>query len=221
MRMRAPLFLLLALSALPTPVNAQGFGIGARLGTLGLGAEAALGLSDSFVLRAGLGTFSFFDLSSDYEGVEYTVTPPSTTGTVGIDLYPAGSAFRLMAGIMFRAGDWEMDSGDLAQGEPIEIGDNVYSEAGTLHGVMATRSTAPFVGLGFGHHTEGGFGFFLDLGVAFVGEADVTMTAQGPIASADGFQQDLDTHIQEIEDDYASYMKYWPIINLGVKIPIR
>ena len=133
--------------------------------------------------------------------VEYTLTPPSMTGTLGIDIYPMGGSFRLMAGLMFRDGDFEMDSGDLAQGGPIEIGDNKYDEAGTLHGELANKSTAPFLGLGFGNHTRCGFGFFIDFGVAFVGEADVTLRAEGDIAQVEGFQADLDKHVQEIEDE--------------------
>ena len=215
-----PLFFL-TLLALPSTIQAQGFGLGARAGTLGFGAEAALGLSENFAVRGGIGTFSFIDLTGDYEDVEYTLTPPSMTGTLGIDVYPLGGSFRLMAGFMYRSGDFEMDSGDLAEGGPIEIGDNEYNESGTLHGALGTKSTAPFVGLGFGNHTQRGFGFFIDFGVAFVGEADVSLTAEGPIAQVEGFQADLDKHVQEIEDEAASYLKYWPILNLGVKIPFR
>jgi len=218
MKKHIPLGLLITLLASPQTLVGQGFGIGARAGTLGFGAEAALGLSDHLVVRGGLGSF-IFDFTGDYDGVEYTVTPPSMTGTLGIDLYPGGGSFRLMAGIMFRDGDFEMKSGELSQAGSIEIGDNEYDEAGTLHGILATKSTAPFLGLGFGHHTQGGFGFFMDIGVAFVGEPDVTLTAEGAIASVPGFQLDLEREAQNIEDEAAPYLKYWPILSLGVKIP--
>jgi len=212
--------LLLALLAIPQTLVGQTFAIGARAGTLGFGAEAALGLSDHFVVRGGLGSF-IFDFTGDYGEVEYTVTPPSMTGTLGIDLYPGGGSFRLMAGIMFRDGDFEMESGNITEHGPIEIGDGEYSEPGTLHGTLATRSTAPFLGIGFGRHTDGGFGFFVDLGVAFVGEAEVTLEAQGPIATVPGFQEDLEREAQFIEDEAAPYLKYWPILSLGVKIPFN
>ncbi len=212
--------LLIALLAIPQSLVGQGFAIGARAGTLGFGAEAALGLSDHFVVRGGLGSF-IFDFTGDYGEVEYTVTPPSMTGTLGIDLYPGGGSFRLMAGIMFRDGDFEMESGNITEHGPIEIGDGEYGEPGTLHGALATKSAAPFLGIGFGRHTDGGFGFFVDLGVAFVGEADVTLEAQGPIASVPGFQEDLEREAQFIEDEAAPYLKYWPILSLGVKIPFN
>ena len=212
--------LLIALLALPQSLIGQGFAIGARAGTLGFGAEAALGLSDHFVVRGGLGSF-IFDFTGDYGEVEYAVTPPSMTGTLGIDLYPGDGSFRLMAGLMFRDGDFEMESGNITEHGPIEIGDGEYDESGTLHGTLATKSTAPFLGIGFGRHTDGGFGFFVDLGVAFVGEADVTLEAQGPIATVPGFQEDLEREAQFIEDEAAPYLKYWPILSLGVKIPFN
>lgn len=220
MRMPAPYCLLIAILAIPQSLPAQGVGFGARAGTLGFGAEAALGLSDHIVVRGGLGSF-FFEFDGEYDGVDYTVSPPSMTGTLGVDLYPTSGSFRLMAGIMFRDGDFELESGDLSQAGSIEIGDTQYDEAGTLTGAFATKSTAPFVGLGFGHHSRGGFGVFLDLGVAFVGEADVTMQAHGAIASVPGFQQDLDKEVQNLEDEAAPYLKYWPILSFGVKIPIN
>ena len=75
------------------------------------------------------------------------------------------------------------------------------------------------MGLGFGHHTEGGFGFFADLGVAFVGDPEVTLTAEGPIASEPEIEEDLNREAQNIEDDAGGYLKYWPIVSIGVKIP--
>ncbi len=219
MKMPKPLCLLLALFLLPHALDAQNIAIGGRAGTLGFGAEAALGLSDNISLRGGLGSF-IFEFDGDFDEVEYTVSPPSMTATLGVDFYPMGGSFRLMGGLMFRDGDFNLDSSDISEAGSIELGETEYTEAGTLHGTLATKSTAPFLGIGFGNHTQGGFGFFLDLGVAFVGEADVTLEAKGPLASVPGVQQDLDLEAQNIKDDAGQYLKYWPILNLGVKIPI-
>jgi hypothetical protein len=210
---------LIAFLALTQVLHGQGFAVGARAGTLGFGAEAALGLSDQFSVRGGLGSF-FYEYEDEYDDVDYTISPPSLTGTLGVDFYPTGGSFRFIAGLMFRNGDFEAESGDLAQAGSVEIGNNTYTEGGRLFGTVATRSTAPFLGLGFGNHARGGFGFFVDLGVAFVGDADVSMRAEGEIASVPGIQADLNQEAQNIEDEAADYLKYWPILNLGVKIPI-
>ncbi len=220
MKARASALLLFVALLLPSTLCAQGFGIGARAGTLGFGAEAAVSFSENFAVRGGLGSF-FYEYDGEFDDVDYTVSPPSMTGTLGIDVYPLGGTFRLMAGIMFRDGDFETTSGDISQAGGVEIGDTEYTEAGTLHGVISTKSTAPFVGLGFGNHTQGGFGFFIDFGVAFVGEADVSLTADGALASVPGLQQDLADEAQSIEDDAGGYLKYWPILSLGLKIPFK
>jgi hypothetical protein len=212
-------FQLAALLAIPSALTAQDLAIGARAGTLGFGAEAVVGLSDNLAIRGGLGS-CFYEWDGDYDEVTYTVSPPSLVGTLGVDFYPAGGSFRLMAGLMFRDGDFEGQSGDLSEAGGVELGDSEYDQAGTLHGSITSKSTAPFLGLGFGHHTQGGFGLFLDLGVAFVGDPEVGLTAQGPIASVQGIQEDLVKEAQKVEDDLGSYLNYWPILSFGVKIPL-
>ena len=203
----------------PKALQAQDLALGVRVGTLGLGAEAALGVSDRLVFRGGLGSF-ILELDGDYDGIGYTVTPPSLTGTLGVDLYPTGGSFRLMAGMMFREGDFELESEDLADADGVEIGNQEYDQDGTLSGALATSSAAPFLGLGFGRHTAAGFGVFMDFGVAFVGDPEVSLQADGAIASAPNIQENLDLEARNLEEDAGDYLKFWPILSLGVKIPL-
>ena len=217
MKARALSLLLLVGLAFPLTLHGQVFGVGARAGTLGFGAEAALGFSDHVAVRGGLGSL-IFEYDDEYDGVDYTISPPQLTGTLGIDVYPLGGSLRLMAGLMFWDGEFKAQSGDLASAGGVEIGDNVYTESGTLLGIVSGGSTAPYVGLGFGNHTKGGFGFFIDFGVAFTGEPEVSITADGDIASVPGIDQDLAKEAQNIQDDVSGYLKYWPILSLGLKI---
>jgi len=216
---RPPLIILALFLLLPSGLAAQGFSIGGRAGTLGFGGEAAVGLSDNLAIRGGIGSF-FFEFTGEASDVEYTVSPPSWIGTVGVDLYPTGGSFRLMGGFLIRDGDITMESEDVSAAGGVEIGDVEYTESGTLHGTLSNKTTAPFVGLGFGNHTRGGVGFFIDFGLAFVGDTDVTLEARGPLASAPGIQENLAEEAQSVEDDAGEYLKYWPILNLGIKIPV-
>lgn len=220
MRTRLLFFLTIVLIALPQALASQGLAVGVRAGTLGFGGDLALGVSENVVIRGGVGSF-FLDFDGEMDGVDYTLTPPTLIANVGVDLYPTGGSFRFMAGLMFRDGDFQAETGPLADYEgSIEIGDNEYDQDGQLLGTLVTKSTAPFVGIGFGRHTQSGFGVYMDFGVAFVGEADVNLSANGPIANVPGFQEDLDKEIQAIEDDNASYLKYWPILSFGLKLPL-
>lgn len=217
-KLMAPGVLLLLL-AVPHGIQGQAVGIGARAGFLGFGGEAAMELNRSLVLRGGFGVFPI-DFTGEYSGVSYTVTPPSSIGTLGIDLYPGGRGFRLMAGVMTRSGNVELQSGDLAEGGPVEIGDSEYTEAGFITGVLKSKSTAPFVGIGFGRHTAPGLGMFLDFGVAFVGDPEVSLDASGPIRDAPGFMENLRKEEREIEDAGGGFLNYWPVFSVGIKLGI-
>jgi hypothetical protein len=208
--------LLLLFLAAPPVISAQGLAIGARAGTLGLGGEVALGLSDIITLRGGLGAFPW-DYEGEFEGEEYTVTFPSSIWTVGADLYLGGGGIRLMGGIMGKSDNVEMVS--ILSGST-EIGETIYDATGTVKGVLEQADIAPFVGLGFGKHTSGGFGFFLDLGVAFSGEPEINMSATGDIALIPGIEDDLQLEADQIEEELGSFIQYWPMVSLGFKIPL-
>jgi hypothetical protein len=61
-------------------------------------------------------------------------------------------------------------------------------------------------------------GFFLDPGVAFHGNPQVTaVTANRPVASQPGFQQDFDREVQDIQDDVENVIVY-PVFAIGVSI---
>ena len=219
MRTRALILLTVAFIALPQALAPQGLAVGLRVGTLGLGGELAYGLNEKIVLRGGLGAFPV-DYDGEFDGVEYKVTPPSMMANLGIDLYPTGGSFRLMAGLLFRDGDFTAGTGSLADYEgSIEIGDGVYDQDGFLNGIITSNSTAPFVGLGFGRHTASGLGLFMDFGLAFTGDPDVTLSASGPIALVPGIDEDLEKEARAIEEDADAYLKYWPILSIGVRLP--
>jgi hypothetical protein len=218
MKKLGPAGLLLFLLVLPQQVASQEFGVGARVGFLGLGGEAALGITDALVVRGGFGVFPF-EIKDEVEDVRYTITPPSSVATIGVDLYPGGGFFRFMGGVMIRTGDWELQSDDLAN-SGVEIGDGTYNEAGTLSGILETSSAAPFLGIGFGRHTSPGFGITVDLGVAYSSEASIEFEADGPIRNVPGFLEDLEREEQNFNDEAGGAIKFWPIVSVGIKIPV-
>ena len=203
---------LLVLFMPPGTLQGQGFGIGARVGTAGIGPEAALGLSPSVVLRAGLGLVPL-EYTNDIDGQDYTVNLPSSFTTVGVDFYPGGGPVRLMGGVLFRTGNVEVET-LVTVGE--DIGGGTATAAGTLTGELEQSSVAPFAGLGFGKHTEGGVGIFLDLAVAYAGDAAINISAPGTGLSTQALQNEAD----KIQDDIGDLLKLWPVINLGLKIPL-
>ena len=227
--MKKSLFALTAatLLALPAALSAQGFGIAARAGTLGVGAEAAVGLTDAFVIRGGIGLLpvelknpSFWEPGAD---VDATLKLPKTWYNIGADLY-VGGGFRIGGGMLFKPDDPSL-IGELTGTASIDIGGTTYTatDVAEVKGTLKSKKSAPYVLIGFGKHTKTGIGLFLDLGVAMLGDPEVSLEAtkgNPTVINSATFQTRLRQEEQTIEDDFGSYLKLWPILNIGIKLGV-
>ncbi len=226
MRRFLPALTTAALILAPAGLAAQGFGVAGRAGTLGVGAEGALALSEGFVLRGGASLLpveidptSFWDVGSD---VEATLKLPETWYNIGADLY-LGGVFRIGGGLLFKPDDPTLDA-RLTGTASIEIGGQTYtaSDVAQVTGTLKSKSTAPYVLIGFGKHTKTGIGLFLDLGVALLGDPEVQLSATGnpTVVNSSEFQSRLRSEEQSLQDDAGTYLKLWPIVNIGLKIGV-
>ena len=205
--------------AVPCAGTAQGLAFGARAGTLGVGGEVALAVSEGMVVRGGIGV-SPFEPGVSLGDVDVSLKMP-TVYNVGIDLYLNG-AVRLGGGILFRANDPEV-TGDFTADQDIGGTSFTPQEIGTLRGVLDFKDRAPYVLIGFGRHTARGVGLFLDLGLAFVGEPAVSLSASGGTLSGDmdPLMSALSQEAAEFEADMPSYLRIWPIISLGIRLGVE
>ena len=207
------------LLVVPAAVSAQGLGLAARAGTLGVGPEVALGLSDGFVIRGGIGVTPF-EPTVTIDDIPFTLTLPDRWITIGADIY-LGGTFRIGGGMLFKSGD-PMLAGEITGSTT--IGDVTYTstEVSQLTGTLDSKDRAPYVLLGFGKHTSTGIGLFLDLGVAFLGESEVALAATGDpaVVNSPEFQAELRKQETNIEDDLGQYIKMWPILSIGVRIGV-
>lgn len=193
-------------------------GVAARAGTLGIGAEAALTLSDRLVLRGGIGLMPF-EISTTFDGIEAELELPQSWYNVGLDLYMNG-AMRVGGGFLFRPDDPRLTA---TPAEPVDIGGRTFTpeEIGVLTGVLRSETRAPYLLVGFGKHTSSGFGLSLDVGAVFTGDPDVTLDAEGGTFS-DQAELDarLDQEAQDFEDDMKGYLRFWPIVSLGIRLGV-
>jgi hypothetical protein len=107
---------------------------------------------------------------------------------------------------------------------PQDIGGTTFTpeEIGAVTGVIDSADELPFLILGFGKHTVPGVALFIDLGLAFLGDSDVTLDASGGTLSDDpATQAALDQEAQEFEDDLPTYLQFWPILSLGLRVGIN
>jgi hypothetical protein len=204
---------LLALA--PAGIAAQGLSVGAKIGTVGVGGEVALGLTSHLTIRGGIG-FMPFEIDSDIDGIPYTVEPPGTFLTAGVDLKLLGP-LRLMGGFLYRS-DGISVLADVTGST--EVGDETFTSSGTLAGLVDSSTLSPFVGIGIGHATGSGVGIFLDMAVAFTGDPTLELSATGPISQEPGFAAELERERSRAEEDLGEYYRYWPILSFGIRFGI-
>lgn len=203
-----------ALLSAPSLASAQ-LGIAARAGTLGIGGEAALGLSDRIVVRGGMG-ITTLEVSTTFDDIEVDLELPDSWYNVGVDLYLNG-ALRLGGGMLFKTDDPTVTG--VLDG-PVDIGGQTFEpeEIGTLTGRLESDGQAPYLLIGFGKHTSTGFGLSLDIGAAFTGEPDVTLDAQGgTFSDQPELEMRLDQEARNFEEDMKPYLRIWPILSLGLR----
>lgn len=198
------------------------FAVGARGGTVGIGPEVAVRLGP-VGLRGGYGLLPLELDATDFYKIDRVSSAklklPRDWYTVGADFY-MGGFFRLGGGLLYKPGDVSADVA-LDPGARIELGGHTYEpgEVGSVAGVHKSRETAPFALVGFGASAPGGFGVSLDLGVAFLGDAEVDLQATGAasVIDTDEFRRRLEQEEENIADRAATYLKYWPIASVTVR----
>ncbi|MEX2465945.1 MAG: hypothetical protein WD995_03495 [Gemmatimonadota bacterium] len=203
---------------LPQTSAAQGFGVAARAGTLGLGAEAGFGLGERLVVRGGLGLMPF-EIDGTVDEIDLTLELPRTWYNLGVDLYVTG-VMRIGGGFLFKPDDVMLSATPTTSQD---IGGQEYTpeQIGTLIGSLDSGNRAPYVIIGFGKHTASGVGLTLDLGAAFFQETLVTLDAEGgTLSNNPDFQDRLEAEARNFENDLPRYIDIWPILNLGLRIGV-
>lgn len=218
--MRDRVLIIAALSALLAPGQAlaQGVGLGVRAGTLGIGAEGAVGLTGNLVVRGGIGLMPW-EPEQDIDEITYSLNLPDTWFTLGLDLYLAGP-LRVGAGLLYKPDDPSLSARLLSE---TEIGNEIYTpeQVGTLRATLNARRKAPYLIVGLGRHDNPGLGLSLDLGVAFLGKPGFTLTAEGGTLIDDPtFEVNLRAEEVNLESDAGFLLQYWPILNVGLRLGI-
>ncbi|MCX5646997.1 MAG: hypothetical protein NTZ17_20300 [Phycisphaerae bacterium] len=216
MKRRASVFGLIMVTilwaAVPAGATFSEFAIGAKVGTLGLGGEVTTDLVPRVNLRGSLQWLDF-NYETEIEGVNYNLDLSFLHPLVMADWYVFGGSFRLSGGVLF---DGTHICLDATSTEPVEIGGHEYqpNELGRLRGEAEFNPIAPYIGVGFGNalSRKHRWGFTMDLGVAFIGSPDVTLSAIGAPLTAQ-LQADLAQEERDLEDDLHKF-QFYPVLAL-------
>lgn len=204
--------LLMTLACASTAQADNDFGLGIRAGTLGLGLEASWQPLPYLDLRIGGNAFDYDD-SGAQAGIAYDATLSLESFYATGSFHFPVSPMRLTVGAFANGNEVSLlnDSG-----ENVTVGGVTYPGAavGTLNGLVSFDGTSPYVGIGFDFSLAGKVGLNLDLGVLLQGEPEVTLAADGLLASDPLFLASLEAERQELEDEMSDF-KAWPAISLG------
>ena len=215
--------LVLASLAIPGVARAEGFSIGARAGTTGIGPELAFGVGPRLDVRIPVGVYSYDDVY-DKTGIRYDAKLELRNALLLADFHPGSGGFRISAG-----GGW--DDNRLKVSAPVnelvrryrpELAPLIPANAGTIHGEATGSSFAPYLGLGWGSATRGGrWGISFDAGVIYQGSPHVDLTTDlnvgVPLPASvrtvlDAATADEEQRLERELEDY----KYYPVVALGI-----
>ncbi len=200
----------------------QPFTIGAEAGTPGFGGSASWRFADHFGARAGFSYFGYSQTDVEIDGITYNDTDLRLMSEpIGLDIYPwQKSSFRITVGIMLNQNEYTGVAArdPIANRTFIEIGSsgNSYdsSAIGDLNLTVEQQVVSPYLSIGYSYYFDKARHWSLsgELGVAYTGDPDVTLTTGVPGSVP---QPDLDSEASQIEDTFSKY-KFYPILRIGV-----
>lgn len=209
------------LAGIMTAGAAQGgdYGIYATAGTIGLGGGVAANFGSHVGARLGYTAFNY-DID-DLEESDLTFNGEAELGGLQalLDWYPFAGGLRISVGAVESA---RVTLNATPVGGTFTFDGVEYSAAnvGEARGKAEFRSLAPYVGIGFGRALtlDGRFSFTGDIGVAFTGTPDITLSVTCNSANAmlcAALDDDAAAEQAQLQQDAKDY-KYWPVLSFGV-----
>jgi hypothetical protein len=170
-------------------------------------------VSGSVTLRADVASLGTHKDTYDEDGIKYD--GKLKTNRVGLfaDWFPFGNGFRFTGGVTFN--DYKLNLHAQGTGNTIDIGGTTYvfTSQDRFDVEVKFPKTTPYLGLGYGHQPESGFGFLFDLGASY-GKAKLTETHSGPNLSQ-ASQADIDEELRELRDGVGK-VKVIPQLSIGI-----
>ena len=218
-------FMLLVTGCLLAPAGTSlaapgGAGVGIKGGTLGVGVEAGLSMSDYFTVRGGVNYLSF-DFDTTIKSIDYNFEPTFFNADLLLDFHPFANAFRLTGGLYINNNEVDVDGVYRHDLLPPEYRQYSYiTDQAHVKGTVSYNSLAPYLGIGWSSNQDGpGWGFNLDLGVLFQGKPEVSeLHLEDPwgVGQRSELQTWLADKRQDIVDELDKY-EYYPVASITVK----
>jgi hypothetical protein len=213
-----------------TSAHAVDIGVGVKAGTVGVGAEFSVALTQTINARISLTSLNINDLnetltvgdSQNKGDIDATMKLDFGANALLFDWYVFDGTFHLTGGFMKNNGKVSF-SGVLQ--DSITVNGQTYDASdidGAITGTVSAGETyKPYLGIGWGRKAgnKPGLSLTAEIGVALLDpkanlNATVNMSGNNNLS-----QQALDSRIKATEDDInseLSVLKAWPVLSLGL-----
>ena len=195
------------------------FGVGAQVGTNGIGGHLTFDITNWLYLKGEVGGFSYDGIDFDSEGAEYEGDLDLFAAGITVNVLPfeyfdvpVMRGFRLSAGAYRIDHSLDVRTTGAEAGGDFETDLNGFNPDGALTGSAEFSDFAPYVGIGWDWRmgSEDQFVISLDVGVIFVGSAEVDLdnNSGNPALDVDEFEDDIEDETDKFE--------IYPLVQLGV-----
>ncbi|KQQ89348.1 histidine kinase [Massilia sp. Leaf139] len=176
-------------------------------------------LANKLNARVGL-NYAGYSYDGSTSDLDYEFKLKLATADALLDFHPFDGAFRLSGGVVYNGNRIDADAKPAANGT-YTINGRAYSTAqvGKLNGKIDFRKTAPYLGIGWGNAVKNtGWGFAMDLGVAFQGSPKTSLASHGcsaPALVCNQIASDVAVENAKLAED-AKDFKAYPVIRVGL-----
>lgn len=198
-------------------VYAEGdrFALTVKAGTLGLGLEGSTSINNKLNARFGVNAFQY-SYSGTESDIDYDFDLELLSFATLLDWLPFENGFRLTGGLVVNKNRLDLTADTAAT---YTIGTTTYTSAqvGSLTGDLTFNDLAPYAGIGWGNPfgKDSNWSFAIDLGVMFQGSPDVSLSANGTLATNAAFLAEIAREEDNLQSEIEEY-KYYPVISIGV-----
>jgi len=203
---------------------------------LGIGISVGTGLGDRFNVRGAYHAFSYDrEIEGDADEADYEGELDLKSTALLLDWHPFKGAFRLTGGLMSNGNQINLTATPSDGSGEYEFGNCTFQSSDlVVNGVTDFKSTAPYLGLGWGGNMNAAPGFYatFDVGLMFSGEPDTRLKGRGTAQTTtpgpecgDGSPQDVSQYdefknaLRDAEDEAneeSEDFKLWPNIAFGL-----
>lgn len=207
----------LSLRAAEDEVKYQPFTLSPNVSTLGFGVDARWRFADHFGVRGGVDYLGYSKDGEDIEGARYNADLRLFSAPLSLDVYPwENRSIRVSIGALINKNQLKGFSPSTGAGTFVEIG-GVLIDSGAVGDIslkVEQQTFSPFVSVGgdFSLNRSKSLSLGLEVGVAYTGSPDVTLTrSNGP----DAIDTQMAIERQQIEDKMKDY-KFYPIVKVSL-----